>query len=54
MNIVKNIILGCIGAYATFQIVNVAIAGQSAVHQIYGAVLLVVATLCVGFMRGGK
>ena len=54
MNIVINIILGLIGAYATMQIVTVASMGTSAVHQIYGAVLLVVATLCVGFMRGGK
>ena len=54
MIIVKNIILALIGAYAALQLVSVASMGTSAMHQIYGGTLLIVATLCVGFFGGGK
>ena len=51
---IKNIILGLIGAYSIFQMINASLSGTSAIHQIYGAAMTIVLTLCIGFAGGGK
>ena len=51
---IKAALFGLIGGYAAFQVVLAAVSGSSAVHQIYGAAMLIVATLCLGFIWEGK
>lgn len=54
MKTVKNTILGLIGAFGAIESFLALAGGESAMHQIYGGTMLIVATLCVGFSGRGN
>ena len=51
---IKTVLFALVGGYAAFQMVLAMISGTSAVHQIYGAAMAIVAILCLGFIGEGK
>ena len=49
MRIAKNTIFALVGIFGALESFSALAGADSAMHQIYGGIMLVVATLCVGF-----
>ena len=49
MKIVKNTIFALVGIFGALESFSALAGADSAMHQIYGGTMLIVATLCVGF-----
>lgn len=54
MRIVKNTIFALVGIFGAMESFSALAGADSAMHQIYGGTMLIVATLCVGFSGRGK
>ena len=49
MRIAKNTFFALVGIFGVMESFLALAGGESAMHQIYGGTMLIVATLCVGF-----
>ena len=49
MRIAKNTFFALVGIFGAMESFLALAGGESAMHQIYGGTMLIVATLCVGF-----